>query len=476
MNIKESYGHFINGTFLDPKSGTFIESINPHNETVVAKIASGSKHDVNLAIEAAKEAAKSWSVMRALERGKIITKVADALRHHMEELIELESAEMGMPKASVKESLITAANYLNYYGGLAPSIEGETFPMGESTLGYTLYESYGVVGVITPWNAPLNQTTRSLGPALAVGNTVVHKPSEHTSLTALRMAELAVEAGLPAGVWNVVTGYGADVGAVIVEHPDIRKVSFTGSVSTGKLIAKIAAEKIMPVTLELGGKSPNIVFEDADLDKAVPGVLMGFVGNSGQVCSAGTRILIQKSIYEKFTEKIAKAAASVKLGIEHESPTIGPLANKDQFQKVKGYYKLAKEEGAVALTGGEAVDGTGYYVKPTVYTHVDMSMRIANEEIFGPVGVCIPFDTEEEAIDIANQTDYGLAAGIWSQNISRVHRVAAKIQAGQIFVNSYYDSGVEAPFGGYKKSGLGREKGKIAMKNYLQIKSVIVKL
>lgn len=476
MNIKESYGHFINGTFQDPQSGKYIESINPHDESVVAKIANGNKEDVLIAIQTAKQAAKMWSTMRALERGKIIVTVAKALRDNMEELIELESAEMGMPKAFVRGSLITAANYLDYYGGLAPSIEGATLPMGEGTHGYTLYEPYGVVGVITPWNAPLNQTTRSLGPAMAVGNTIVHKPSEHTSLTALRLAELAVEAGLPAGVWNVVTGYGADAGAPIVEHLDIGKVSFTGSVTTGQVIAKIAAEKVMPVTLELGGKSPNIIFEDADLEKTVPGVLTGFVGNSGQICSAGTRILVHKSIYDKFTKLMADAAASIKIGIENDQPNIGPLANKDQFQKVKAYYDLAKEEGAIALTGGEAVEGKGYYVQPTVYTNVDMSMRIANEEIFGPVGVFIPFETEEEAIEIANQTDYGLAAGIWSQDISRVHRVAAKIKAGQIYVNSYFDSGVEAPFGGYKKSGLGREKGQIAMKNYLQVKSVIVKL
>lgn len=476
MNIKEYYGQFINGSFQTPHSGNYIKSFNPHDESTVAQIADGNINDVSFAIDAAKEAAKTWSAMRALERGKIIVKVANALRDNMKDLIDLESAEMGMPKSNVKAALTTAANYLDYYGGLAPSLEGETLPMGNSTHGYTVYEPYGVVGIITPWNSPLNQTTRSLGPAIAVGNTVVHKPSEHTSLTALHMAELAVKAGLPKGVWNVVTGYGEDVGTPIVKHSEIKKVSFTGSVSTGKLIAKLAAEKIMPVTLELGGKSPNIVFEDANLDKTVPGVLKGFVGNSGQICSAGTRILIQKSIYDKFTIKIADAAASVNIGIHDEIPNIGPLANKDQFQKVKSYYELATKEGAVALTGGEAVDGIGYYVKPTVYTNVSMSMRIANEEIFGPVGVCIPFDTEEEAIRIANQTEYGLAAGIWTENVSRVHRVAAKLQAGQVFVNSYYDSGVEAPFGGYKKSGLGREKGQIAMKNYVQVKSVIVKL
>jgi len=440
-------------------------------------ITAGNATDVNIAVTAASEAGKTWGTMRPLERGQILSKVAAALRENIPFLAKLGSLEMGMPTQFAPVTMQTAANYLDYYGGLAASIQGETLPMGEGTHAYTLYEPYGVVGVITPWNAPLNQATRGIGPALAAGNTVVQKPSEHTSLTSLVMADLAVKAGLPPGVWNVVTGYGAEAGEPLVRHKDIRKISFTGSVRTGQLIGKIAAEKVMPVTLELGGKSPNIVFEDADLQQAVPGVIMGFAGNSGQICSAGTRILVQKSIYDKFSKILAGAVAGLPIGRDENFPCLGPIANKEQYDKVNNYYKVASEEGAVVLTGGGSVaDRKGYYVQPTLYTNVKPSMRIVKEELFGPIGVLIPFDTEEEAIQIANDTEFGLAAGIWTKDISRVHRVAAKLQAGQVYVNSYFDSGVEAPFGGYKKSGIGREKGMVAIKNYLQVKSVLVKL
>jgi len=477
MEIQQQYGHFINGKYVAPNSNQYIQSINPDDESVIAEIAAGNAIDVETAVTAASKAGTTWGTMRPLERGQILSKVAAALQANISNLAKIESLEMGMPTQFAPNTMVTAANYLDYYGGLAASIHGETLPMGSDTHAYTLYEPYGVVGVITPWNAPLNQTTRSIGPALAAGNTIVHKPSEHTSLTALIMADLAVKAGLPSGVWNVVTGYGAEAGQPIVEHPQVRKVSFTGSVRTGQAIGKIAAQKIMPVTLELGGKSPNIVFEDADLQQAIPGVIMGFAGNSGQICSAGTRILVQKSIFDQFSKILTGAVSGLPIGKDEDFPTLGPLANKDQYEKVKNYYKVAAEEGAVALTGGGPVENRkGYYVQPTIYTNVKPSMRIVQEEIFGPVGVLIPFETEEEAIEIANSTDYGLAAGIWSTNISRVHRVAAKLQAGQIYVNSYFDSGVEAPFGGYKKSGIGREKGMIALKNYLQVKSVLVKL
>ena len=477
MEIQKQYGHFIDGKYQAPQTGDYIQSINPDDESIITEIASGDVEDVAKAVGVAKAAGKSWRDMRPLERGKILTDVATALRAHIQFLSTIESMEMGMPSQAAAGPMETAANYLTYYGGLAASIHGETLPMGSDAHAYTLLEPYGVIGVITPWNAPLNQTTRSIAPALAAGNTIVHKPSEHTSLSALIMADLAVKAGLPPGVWNVVTGYGAKAGAAIVEHKDVRKVSFTGSVRTGQAIGKVAAEKIMPVTLELGGKSPNIIFEDADLQQAVPGVLIGFVANSGQICSAGTRVLVQKSIYDQFSKILAGAVAGIPIGKDENFPCLGPLANVDQYKKVLDYYKVAEEEGAVAIAGGAAVpDRKGYYVQPTIYTNVEPSMRIVREEIFGPVSVLIPFETEEEAIQIANSTDYGLAAGIWSKDISRVHRVAAQLEAGQIFVNSYFDSGVEAPFGGYKKSGIGREKGMIAIKNYLQVKSVIVKL
>ena len=475
--LNPRYGHYIGGQDVSPQNGQYIDSVNPHDESVISTIARGNAIDVDKAVGAARKAGGAWAAMRPLERGKILSKVAQALRDNIDLLSGIESLEMGMPVRSVTGLMETAANYFTYYGGLAASIHGETLPMGPEKHGYTLYEPYGVVGVITPWNIPLNQTARSISPALAAGNTIVHKPSEHTSVTALVMANLAVEAGLPPGVWNVVTGFGAEAGEPIVRHDAVRKVSFTGSLRTGQVIGKIAAEKVMPITLELGGKSPNIVFEDADLEEAIPGVLTGFLANSGQVCSAGTRVLVQQSIYDQFANLLAEAAAAVAIGRDEPMPSLGPIANADQYHKVLDYYKIAEQEGAVAMTGGGPVAGRkGYYVKPTVYTNVSLEMKIAKEEIFGPVGVLIPFATEEEAVRIANETDYGLAAGIWSRDISRVHRIAARLEAGQIYVNSYYDSGVEAPFGGYKKSGIGREKGMVALKNYLQVKTVLIKL
>ncbi|BFM16928.1 aldehyde dehydrogenase [Maricurvus nonylphenolicus] len=480
MQAVQEYGHLIGGEYVPPSSGEYMDSINPADQTVVAKIARGVAADVEQAIAASKAACQAWADMRPLERGRILTDVGRALRDNMGLLSRLESQEMGMPVEAAAMTLGTAASYFEYYGGLAPSLQGETIPVGPEQHSYTVYEPYGVVGVITPWNAPLNQTARSIAPALAAGNCVVHKPSEFTSVTALVFAQIAVKAGLPANVWNVVTGLGAEAGDTLVRHPDISKIAFTGSVRTGQAIGAIAAEKVMTVTLELGGKSPDIVFEDADLNAALMGVLMGFVGNSGQVCLAGTRVLIQRSIYDQFSKMLADTAAFIPVGLHNPFPTLGPIANKDQYEKVLSYFEVAKEDGATLLAGGEKAEGegleNGFYLKPTIYGDVNNNMRIAREEIFGPVGVLIPFEDEAEAIAIANDTEYGLAAGIWTKDLSRAHRVAGKVQAGQIYVNYYLESGVEHPMGGYKKSGIGREKGMIALKQYTQSKNISIKL
>ncbi|BFM15730.1 aldehyde dehydrogenase [Maricurvus nonylphenolicus] len=480
MLMPQTYGHFIDGAFVPSESGETLDSINPSNGSIAAKIAKGTAADVATAVASAKAASSEWANMRPLDRGRILIDMGRKLRDNMGKLAKLESDEMGAPMGGAAMALGTAAAYFEYYGGLAPSLQGETIPVGPDKHSYTVHEPYGVVGVITPWNAPLNQTARSIAPALAAGNCVVHKPSEYTSVTALVFAQIAHECGLPKGVWNVVTGLGADVGDALVRHSDISKVAFTGSMRTGQAIGAIAAEKIMTVTLELGGKSPDIVFEDADLQAATMGVLLGFIGNSGQVCLAGSRVLIQRSIYDKFSEMLVGASQFFAIGKDKPMPSLGPIANKDQYEKVLSYFEVAKEDGAKLLTGGEKAEGegleNGYYVKPTIYGDVNNDMRIAREEIFGPVGVLIPFDTEEEAIAIANDTEYGLAAGVWTQNLSRAHRVAGKIQAGQIYVNYYLESGVEHPMGGYKKSGVGREKGMVALKQYTQLKNIAMKL
>ncbi len=480
MQPPQTYGQFIDGDFQAPASGEYLDSINPANGTLAARIAKGNNVDVDAGVAAAKAAAAEWAAMRPLERGRILTDLGRKLRDNIGLLARLESLEMGAPVAACAMLLGTAAAYFEYYGGLAPSLQGETIPVGPEQHSYTVYEPYGVVGVITPWNAPLNQSARSIAPALAAGNCIVHKPSEYTSVTALVFAQLAVDAGLPRGVWNVITGLGADTGEALVAHNDVSKIGFTGSVRTGQAIGAIAAEKVMAVTLELGGKSPDIVFEDADLQAATMGVLLGFVANSGQVCLAGSRVLIQRSIYDQFSQMLAGAVQHIPLGCDKPMPTLGPIANQDQYEKVLNYFEVAKEDGATLLAGGEKAEGegleNGYYIKPTIYGDVSNDMRIAREEIFGPVGVLIPFDTEEEAIAIANDTEYGLAAGIWTQNLSRAHRVASRVQAGQIYVNYYLEGSVEHPLGGYKKSGIGREKGMVALKQYAQLKNISIKL
>jgi aldehyde dehydrogenase (NAD+) len=368
--------------------------------------------------------------------------------------------------------VLGAAAYFELYAGLVNAQRGEKIDLGPEYHAYTVREPYGVVGVITPWNAALNQAARAIAPALAVGNSVVVKPSEYTSTTTVALAQLATGAGLPDGVLNVVAGSGQEAGAALVEHQAVDKISFTGSVGTGRAIARLAGDRVIPCGLELGGKSANIVFADANLDAAVTGSVQAFTRNAGQICIAGTRLLVEESIADEFTEKLVAAVAEVRPGFD-----MGPIITERQFRKVQDYFEVAAAEGAVArIGGGRATELQGQFVHPTVYTQVTPDMRISREEVFGPVVCVLPFSDEANAVTMANDSDYGLVAGLWTRDLRRAHRVAAQLQAGQILVNEYMAEHVEVPFGGYKFSGIGREKGLEALREYSQEKSVVVRL
>jgi aldehyde dehydrogenase (NAD+) len=466
---------WIGNASVPPQHGRSQQLTNPATGEPLGAVACCDADDVGRAVAAARGAFAAWRDKKPIERGRILLEIARTLRARAAQLAALEVAEAGKPAWQAPLEVEIAAQYFELYGGLVNALHGEVLDLGAAYHAYTRREPYGVVGVITPWNAPLNQAARGIAPALAAGNTVVSKPSEFTSASTVMLAQIAAECGLPAGALNVVLGTGPEAGVALVEHPDVRKVAFTGSVRAGREVARIAAERVIPVTLELGGKSPNLVFPDADLAAAVPGALRAFVTNAGQVCSAGSRLLLHRDIHDRFVTALTDEIAKVKPGA-----MIGPMTTEAQYRKVQEYFAIARAEGAIAAAGGGLPEdpalAKGMYVQPTIYTGVHNDMRIAQEEIFGPVVSVIPFVDEEEAIRIANATPYGLAAGIWTRDLSRAHRVAARLEAGQVAVNDWAPLAVELPFGGYKQSGYGREKGLEALHHYTQIKCVTIKL
>jgi aldehyde dehydrogenase (NAD+) len=472
------YDHYIGGRWIKPHSQSWFESINPYNGQTWAMIARGSPADVDAAVATAKHTFLSeWSTMKPTRRGRLLMKLADLIEHKAEFLAEVEVRDNGKLYAEMFAQTKYLAEWYRYYGGLADKIEGAVIPSDKDHIfNFTRYEPLGVIGMITPWNSPLLLLAWKLPAALAAGNTAVIKPSEFTSASTLEFMSLFEAAGFPPSVVNTVTGFGGDIGVTLVQHPDIAKIAFTGSDVSGQKIYETAARDIKHVSLELGGKSPNIVFEDADIDAAVVGAISGIFAATGQTCIAGSRLLLQESIHDRFMEKLVALAGSAKIGDPMLPDTnVGPVTTEPQYRKVLEYIDIAKKEGAVCVLGGKphnSLSGGTQFVEPTIFTGVKNTMRIAQEEVFGPVLAVIPFKDEDEAIHIANDVRFGLAAGVWTQNIARAIRMSERLHVGTVWVNTYRAVSFTSPFGGYKRSGLGRESGLNAIKEYLQVKSV----
>lgn len=478
--LLRTYRQLIGGIWDAAASGEWLETVNPANGEVWARIPRGTAVDAERAVAAARAAFEqpAWQKMTPSDRGELLRRIATYLEGHIDELAVIEARDNGKRLVDVRPQLRTLPKYFHYYAGLADKIEGAVIPNDvPGVFNYTRHEPLGVVVAITPWNSPIMLAIWKLAPALAAGNTVVLKPSEHASASTLEFAAMLEAAGLPPGVVNVVTGLGAEVGAALVEHPQVAKITFTGSDASGKRIAATAAADLKRVTLELGGKSPQLVFEDADFDNAVHGVLSGIFLALGQSCIAGSRLLVHDSIHDRFVERLVAGMRGVRMGDPFDAGTqLGPVANQPQHQKVMGFIERAKAEGATCVLGGRAVHPAhcagGWYVEPTIFTDVRPDMQLYREEVFGPVLAVCRFHTEDEAVQMANDSAFGLAAGIWTTDMARSIRVAERIAAGTIYVNTYRSVSTLSPVGGYKHSGYGRENGIDAIREFLQVKSV----
>jgi phenylacetaldehyde dehydrogenase len=485
---KKQRGNFINGIEVPPNSELYIEVVDPATEIVIAAAPDSDVTDVNAAVAAARRAFEdsAWSRMRPADRERLLYRLSTLIEDHADELSALETLQSGKLQGIARMVDVgSGAEFVRYMAGWATKLEGQTFdssipvPPGSQYFTYTRREPLGVVGAIVPWNFPLAIALWKIAPALATGCTVVLKPSEETPLTALRLAELVIEAGFPPGVLNVVCGKGTTAGAALVAHPDVNKISFTGSTAVGKSIGQSALDTMARFTLELGGKSPMIVMEDADVEAAVQGAAMGIFFNQGQVCTAGSRLYVHRKIFEKVTNGLAYAAEGLKIGSGFDAATqLGPVVSKRQFDRVMNCIAVAKEEGAIALTGADrALESEGgYFIKPTVFINTRASMQIVKEEVFGPVIVAMPFDDVDDVIRQANDTPFGLAASVWSQNHSLIHRTIPRLRAGMIWVNTHNMLDNNLPLGGHKHSGYGHDLGRTAVESYTELKSVCMSI
>jgi phenylacetaldehyde dehydrogenase len=473
----------VDGKWVDAVSGKTFETYNPATGEVLAHVAEGDAADIDHAVKAARRAFESgpWPDLSPSERGRLLWKLSDLLEKHREEFAELETLDNGKPLFfSRLVDIPTAVDVLRYMAGWATKVEGTTIPIsapGAKYLAYSLREPVGVVGQIIPWNFPMIMAAWKLAPALAVGCTLVLKPAEQTPLTALRLGELIIEAGFPAGVVNIVPGFGETAGAALAAHPDVDKVAFTGSTEVGKLILGAANGNLKKVSLELGGKSPNIIFADADLQMAIPGSANAIFFNQGECCTAGSRLFVHKSIFDRVIEGVAQATKKYKIGPGIDPATnMGPVVSKEQLDRVCGYLESGISEGAKAVVGGHKRPGSGYFVEPTVLVDVQPEMKVVREEIFGPVVTAMPFSEPEEVVGAANRTVYGLAAAVWTRDISKAHLMAAKLRAGTVWINCYNVFDPALPFGGYKQSGWGREMGHAGLELYTETKAVCAQL
>ncbi|MEU3271263.1 aldehyde dehydrogenase family protein [Saccharomonospora sp. NPDC006951] len=468
--------HHIDGDRVPPRDGRTISVEDPSTGETIARVARGDAADVDLAVRAALTRAEQNRHTTPAERGRLLRALARALDEARDEFALLETLDTGKPLSLARSEIAGCVDYLDYYAGAADKIHGETIPTGPGSLAYTVCEPVGVTAHIVPWNAPLSMLCRGVAPALAAGNTAVIKPAEQTPLTALRFAELAQAAGCPPGTVNVVTGFGAEAGHALAAHPGIGSLTFTGSVPTGRSVIRAAAEHITPVVTELGGKSPQIVFADADLDDVAAQIVTGFTANTGQYCDAGSRLLADRRIHDELVARITGRVSALTLGPGNQDPDLGPLISAEHHQRVSGYVDIGHSEGAQLATSPRELPGRGYFLAPTVFTGVTPHMRIVREEIFGPVLTVLAFDDEDHAAALADATDYGLGVGIHTRDIDRALRMASRVNAGYIMINDYFAGGVAVPFGGTKLSGTGRERGLIALDSYRTLKTVVARI